>query len=86
MIKKPLPWVETRAWHFALHVFLIYPHIFRGRPEDEVEADHGLWLGRPAVVDDRGLGLCPHEAPVLSQEAVVSGAHLPLGHHCGRGL
>lgn len=52
-----------------------------GQPEDEVEADHGLWLGSPAVVDDRGLGLGPHKAPVLGQKAVVLGAHLALGQH-----
>ena len=47
-------------------------------PEDEVEADDGLGLGRPAVVEHRGLGFCPHKAPPLGQEAVLTGTHLAL--------
>lgn len=39
-------------------------------PEDEVKTDHSLWLRGLVVVDDCSLGLCPHEAPTLSQETV----------------
>lgn len=53
-------------------------------PEYEVETDDGLGLRGLAVVDDSGLGLGPHEAPTLCQEAVVTGTHLAFCEHCGR--
>lgn len=51
-------------------------------PEDKVEADHSLGLRGPAVVEDSGLSLSPDKSSILSQEAVMAGAHLALGEHC----
>lgn len=50
-------------------------------PEDKVEADHSLGLRSPAVVEDSGLSLSPDKSSILSQEAVMAGAHLTLGEH-----
>lgn len=50
-------------------------------PEDKVEADHSLGLRSPAVVEDSGLSLSPDKSSILSQEAVMAGAHLALGEH-----
>ncbi len=51
-------------------------------PEDKVEADHRLGLRGLAVVEDSGLSLSPHKSSILSQEAVMAGAHLAFGEHC----
>lgn len=53
-------------------------------PEDIVEADDGLGLRRLAVVKDGRLSLRPHKAAAVSQETVVSGAHLTFGQHYTR--
>lgn len=52
-------------------------------PEDEVEADDGIRLGRFTVVQHRGLSLRPHVATVVCQETVLAGANLTFGEHCG---
>lgn len=51
-------------------------------PEDEVEADDGIRLGRFTVVQHRGLSLRPHVATVVCQETVLAGANLTFGEHC----
>ena len=52
--------------------------------QDVVDADDAVWAGGAAVVDDGGVALHPHPAPVLGQEAVVLCGHLTLHQHYGR--
>lgn len=52
-------------------------------PEDEVEAHYSFRLRGLLVVQHRGLSFGPNKSSVFSQEAVMTGAYLTFGDHCG---
>lgn len=53
-------------------------------PEDVVDAHDALWLRVAAVVNDRSLGLHPHEAAGLRQHSILAAHRLTLAAHCRR--
>lgn len=52
--------------------------------ENVVDADDAVGSGGAAVVDDGGVALHPHPAPVLGQHTVVLSGDLPFHQHCRR--
>lgn len=53
-----------------------------GSREDVVHADDAVRSGGAAVMDDGGVALHPHPAPVLGEHAVILSGDLTLHQHC----